>query len=108
MITIDLNEYGGKNYKVLSGVPLGREMRKHYKLNELDKKQDEVITFKIPDSVYSVNSSFFAGLFQASIKTLGESHFREKYLFDCNDIIRKNIEDGIFYATNTMDLLGGN
>lgn len=105
MKTIDLSKHQGRTYKVLSGVTLGEDVRKVLKLDSFDKN-DEKIIFSVPDSVYSLNSSFFAGLFQKSLRVLGERNFREKYQFKCNDTIRANIEDGIFYVLNTADLLG--
>lgn len=106
MIKFNLSQHNGKIYKVLSGVALGEEVRATYNLDTLDQdNQDEPVIFEIPDSVYSLNSSFFAGLFQKSLATLGEAGFRTKYVFHCNEIIRKNIEDGIFCVLNTTDLL---
>lgn len=106
MDIININEIKGRKFKVLSGVDLGKEAREFFNLDLLDS-QSNIVTFKIPDSVYSVNSSFFSGLFQKSIKTLGEKQFRIQYIFDCDDIIRLNIENGIFNIVNTLDLLGG-
>ena len=59
----------------------------------------------IDKNVYSFNSSCFLGLFGKSIRELGENKFREKYQFECTDLIRMNIEDGINDATNNVDTL---
>lgn len=106
MDIIKLNIINGITYKVLSGVDLGVSARKAFNLDLLDS-QGNIVTFRIPDEVYSVNSSFFSGMFQKSIKTLGEKVFRERYIFECDDIIKMNIENGISNIVNTMDLLGG-
>lgn len=105
MDRIDLSKCQGRTYKVLSGVDLGKNARQEYKLDVLDT-QDQVVTFSVPESVYSLNSSYFAGLFQKSLSVLGEHGFREKYKFECSEIIQANIEDGIFYVQNTKDPLG--
>ena len=106
MERVDISKYKGQKYKVLSGVDRGKEVRKELNLDGIDL-QSEKVYFTIPEDVYSLNCSFFSGLFQESLKKLGEKRFREKYQFECTDIIRKNIEDGIFYILNTKDLLGG-
>lgn len=105
MDRIDLSKHKGKTYRVLSGAELGKEVRKTLNIDLLDNKTN-IITFYIPNSVYSLNSSFFSGLFQKSIHDLGEKKFREHYKFECADIIKENIEDGIFYILNTLNLLG--
>lgn len=106
MDIIRLNIINGISYKVLSGVDLGVTARKTFNLDLLDS-QENIVTIQIPDEVYSVNSSFFSGMFQKSLKTLGEKVFRERYLFECDDIIKMNVENGISNIVNTMDLLGG-
>ena len=106
MDRIDLSKINGKKYKVLSGVELGEKARVEFNIDLLDKQKNEV-EFFIPDDVYSVNSSFFSGLFQKSIKALGVNEFKNRYTFTCDDIIRMNIDNGIFNIVNTLDLLGG-
>lgn len=99
-----MGNINGKKRRVLSGVDFGEETRKLLDLDSIDNT-DETVTFLIPDHVYSVNSSFFSGLFQISLKKFGEAKFREKYLFECDDIIRLNIEMGIFNIVSTLNLL---
>lgn len=106
MKSINLSVINGKQYKVLSGVELGGIAREFFKLDEEDNN-NEIVTIKIPDEVYSVNSSFFSGVFQKSIKKMGEEKFREKYVFECDEVIKLNIENGIFNIVKTIDLLGG-
>lgn len=102
---IDLSMYKGNRYKVLSGAEFGEAVRADNRLDDEDSHEG-VVTFYIPDNVYSLNSSFFSGLFQRSIRTLGESKFREKYKFSCSEVIQENIEDGIFNIVNTLNLMG--
>lgn len=107
MIELDISKYDGYRHKVLSGAEAGAAMREKYNLNQLDKEDYRIILI-IPDDVFSLNSSYFSGLFQKSLVTLGEAKFRDHYQFKCADIIRENIEDGILYILNTMNLLGDN
>lgn len=106
MDRLDIHDIYGKKYKVLSGRKLGEDARKYFNLDLLDTQRNEVV-FVIPEEVFSLNSSFFSGMFQKSLKLLGEEIFRQQYLFECDDIIRLNIENGIFNITGTSDLLGG-
>lgn len=103
MEKIELNKLI-QNMKVISGRDKGIELREKLKLDEKDKdkKQYNII---IGENVYSFNSSCFLGLFGKSIRELGEKNFREKYKFECTDLIRMNIEDGINDATNNVDTL---
>lgn len=101
----DISKYDGRKHKVLSGATPGNEMRALCKIDELDKMEEQA-RFIVPEDVFSLNSSYFSGLFQKSLKTLGEIKFRERYHFQCSEIIRENIEDGILYILNTINLLG--
>ena len=105
-MTIQLNRINDTQYRILSGVDLGKAARTFFDLERLDNLE-EVINVNIPDDVISVNSSFFSGLFQASILSLGEQKFREHYIFSCDEVIRMNVENGIFNIVKTADLLGG-
>ncbi len=103
---IVLNNINNTEYRILSGVELGEIARKQFDFDRLDNLE-ETIEIMIPDEVLSVNSSFFSGAFQKSIKILKIDKFRERYHFICDDIIRQNIENGIFNIEKTLDLLGG-
>lgn len=95
MITIDLKQYRIPNSKILSGRNFGMQVRKNMKLDEIDKIEEQV-TIIIPSDIWSLNSSYFIGLFEKSIHYLGEEKFRRKYLFQCsNNYILENIEQSI-------------
>ena len=104
MKEIDLSKLT-KNVKVISGRDRGIELREKLKIDEKDN-DEEIYEFKIAQDVYSFNSSCFLGLFSNSIKKLGEKRFREKYQFNCSDLIKMNIEDGIIDAVNKANPLG--
>lgn len=96
MRSVDLRKFKRTESRVFTGRPVGQSARKSLNLDEFDKN-DESIEIIIPDDTMSVNSSFFSGMFQKSLKMLGEEKFREKYIFKCNKkiIIDVNIEKNI-------------
>lgn len=104
MKKIDLSKLT-QNIKVISGRNRGINLREKLKIDEKDN-DEEIYEFEIAQNVYSFNSSCFLGLFSDSIKKLGEKKFREKYQFNCSDLIRMNIEDGIRDAVNKANPLG--
>lgn len=105
-MNIDLGNFIQANVKVLSGRDKGELARKQLKLDELDAQEIDKIEVKIPTKVWSMNSSFFLGCFGPSVRKLGESLFRNKYVFQCDEVILKNVEDGISRALKVADPLG--
>ena len=95
MITINLQQYRIPNSKILYGKDFGIQARRKLKLDEIDKAEEQV-TIIIPDDIWSLNSSYFIGMFEKSVLLLGEEKFRKKYLFQCsNNYILENINQGI-------------
>lgn len=90
---------------ILSGREKGEFLRKKINLDELEKDEEQIVIV-VPDSIVSFNSSYFLGLFTPSIvKLKTKSAFFEKYKFECDEYIRKDIEDGIEEALKTSNLL---
>jgi hypothetical protein len=90
----------------LSGRPKGQELRSRLKLKNEDESPAEVAVI-IPDSILTLNSSFFLGLFGESVRKLGEQRFKSKYKFSTNhDRVKRDIERGIMYAQETSNPLG--
>ncbi len=96
-MNINLNCHRSKDVIVFSGRPKGQALRQKLELNAFDKTPDTAVV-NVPDDVVSLNSSFFLGLFAESVKSLGEKQFRTKYIFECPDEIREDIDDGIQQA----------
>ena len=90
---IHLLNYTKPDVGVLAGRDRGEKARKEEGLDQLDRG-DSVVTVVIPDSVYSVNSSFFLGMFDKSIQLLGADDFRRRYVFVGPDAERTR-EEGI-------------
>ncbi len=105
MFTIDLKQYI-QNKKVLSGRDNGVNLRKRLEIDKIENENDE-IKIIIPQDVFALNSSYFLGWLGKSVRDLGKESFEKKYLFECNDIVKLNIEDGINDALNNIDVFGG-
>lgn len=106
MKTIDLNQCRKKDSKVLSGREIGVKWRKNFLLDNIDNSDKEVEII-VPDDLYSINISFFLGLFGDSIRALGAECFKKKYKFKCDAFLRKNIDKYIDKALRTSDILKG-
>jgi len=85
-----------RTQKVFVGREAGYACREFFKLDELDKVGTE-ITVTIPEEVYSVNSSFFLGMFGDSIRDLGKDRFHSQYHFVGKDISR-TLSSGMRHA----------
>jgi hypothetical protein len=104
-IIVDLANHRSKNSRVYSGRPRGRLVRKELKLDTLDK-DNSIYEFLIPLDTFSVNTSFFLGLFGESVRSLSENGFRSKYLFpNAKESILKNINSGIERALKEKSVL---
>lgn len=104
--TIDLTKNIPSTLKVLAGRENGKRMRISLGINEEDLKGDPVQVIVAKD-MFSLTSSYFLGLFGNSVRKLGEEGFRKKYVFECADTIRKNIEYGISDALKQSNVLDG-
>ena len=90
---------------ILSGREKGELLRNKLELDELEHDNDEII-IAIPESIVSFNSSYFLGLFTPSIKRYKtKEKFLEKYRFECDEYIFKDIEDGIAEALKKNNLI---
>ncbi|NJD03420.1 MAG: hypothetical protein FIA99_12695 [Ruminiclostridium sp.] len=103
-MVIDLNNYKVKDIKVLSGREKGEEVRRLTNLEEKEK-EEKLIEIIVPIDLYSINSSFFLGMFGPSIRKFKEEGFRNKFRFKCDEVILKNIDDGISRALKESDVL---
>lgn len=107
MIKINLHQYRTGTSKIFSGRDKGIEVRKEKNLDEIDKN-DEPVVVSIPKDTWTINSSFFGGLFEKSVIDLGKEKFLEKYTFIFDDgsvlssELRQNIDEGIHDALNEI------
>ena len=97
MDIIKLQAYRKPKSKMYSGRDHGIEVRNKLKLDEKDRDEKK----------YTINSSFFGGLFSDSVIFLGKEKFKEKYNFlgENGETLKKtlvnDIEEGIYDAINS-------
>lgn len=90
---------------ILSGRDKGEMLREKLNLEQLEQDNEEVVII-VPESIVSFNSSYFLGLFTPSIKKYrSREKFLEKYKFECDEYIGKDIEDGITEALKSNNLI---
>ena len=87
---INLGKFGGP---VFVGRANGAAVRERLKLDSLDTS-DEPVRVSIPEGTYSVNSSFFLGMFGPSISHFGSRDaFLVHYNFQAPEHVRNSLED---------------
>lgn len=92
-----------KDFIVLSGRDLGDNIRKKFKLDELDK-DNEIYEVSFPKNIISISTSFFLAVFGKSVRNCGsKENFEKKYVFNVNSSLKSNINDGITDALNNVD-----
>jgi hypothetical protein len=101
---IELAKYTDRDAGVLAGRGRGEAVRKAEKLSEIDSDAAARVEVVIPEHVFSVNSSFFLGMFTLSIRRLGPDEFRRRYLFSGPNA-KAIVEDGIRKAMLTASPL---
>jgi hypothetical protein len=102
---IDLGEArSSQEAKVFSGRQRGKHWRRVFGLDHLDR-QPGTIVVKIPRDVFSVNMSFFLGLFGESVRGLTREGFEAKYQFDCDPVLLPSIRQGVERALKESSAL---
>jgi hypothetical protein len=66
--------------KIFSGRPRGEEVRRKAKVETLEGS-DGIIAVKIPEDTFTLNLSFFLGLFAESVAQRGRPWFEKHYSF---------------------------
>ena len=94
-VVVDFKKLGGPVY---SGRSKGELARIKFKLDEVDKAQAKVIV-RIPESAYSVTSSFYLALFGKSILHAGSREaFLSRYDFQVPKVFLDTFETCISRA----------
>jgi hypothetical protein len=89
---IDLANFGGPVY---TGRPRGVAARKKLKLDGVPKA-GEVVEVTIPDSTYTMTSSYFLGLFGPSVRLCGsKGAFLTMFNFSGPDRVLARLDDWV-------------
>ena len=94
---VDLAAFRTSGVRVFAGRDRGRKVREAAALDKLDRETINV-RVSVPQDVFSVNTSFFLGMFGKSIRELGEDKFREKYEFvgkPIDEVVDEGIEEAL-------------
>lgn len=67
--------------KIFSGRPRGEEVRRKANVDSLEKLDDVCIAVKIPEDTFTLNLSFFLGLFAQTVAEKGKTWFERHYSF---------------------------
>lgn len=90
---ITVIDFAGLGGPVYVGRPKGELTRRKYNLDAIDQNISAKVVVKVPESTYSINSSYFLGLFGPSIRALGNRDaFFKKYNFQAPDRFIERIE----------------
>jgi hypothetical protein len=100
---IDLATFNSSGVRVYAGRDRGEAARRDARLADADAAGEAIVVL-IPEDVFSINSSFFLGMFGDSIRLLGEDGFRRQYTF-VGPGIDLVLEDGIREALRTSSPL---
>lgn len=104
-LIVNLGSYSDKNIGILAGRERGATVRKAVGLDEADVSGRRV-RIVIPAEIYSVNSSFFLGMFETSILTLGADEFIRRYEFvgvDANSTRDEGIRTALLARSPLID-----
>ena len=100
-VVIDFSRIEGPVY---TGRPRGEGLRKKYGLDEIDTSPTSVDVL-IPESTYSLSSSFFLGMFGESVVRAGtRDRFFQKYHFSASPIVSTVIESCVSRALQEKGL----
>jgi hypothetical protein len=100
-------DFAAFNSRVLVGRPRGEAAREKYDLDSIDKEGRQV-EVTIPNNIYSVNSSFFLGLFGKSIVTAGSREtFFGRYHFSSSNELKERFEGYVSRALQEKGLFDG-
>lgn len=93
MVTLDIGGHLTPGVGLLAGRDRGKAVRAKAALDRLDGGSEPVRVI-FPNFVYSINSSFFLGLFELSIDALGEDGFLKQYEF-VGDLAQQACKDAL-------------
>lgn len=99
-VKIDLDNYRSGGSQVFAGRDRGQKVREAAHLDEIDRDPGIEVDVIVPDDIFSINSSFFLGMFGPSIRAMGGDAFRRRFHFVGEDL-KEIVESGIREAEST-------
>lgn len=95
MVEINIARLTRNEVRNLAGHERGLEARALFNLDELDREKDPVRVV-VPGDVYALTTSFFQGMFSASVRAFGTREaFLGHYRFDASTAVLLQIDRGI-------------
>ncbi len=105
---LKISDFRSQGAKIFTGRNKGMEARERLALGKADE-EDGIVNILIPSDTWGINPSFFGGMFEGSIKKLGDQ-FTQKYKFfytnknEINESLKKDIEDNINYVIRNISV----
>ena len=101
---IDFSKLGGP---VFTGRDRGEDTRRQLKLDSVSGDDDVQVV--IPETVYTVTSSYFLGLLGKSIRDMGLEGFQRVFKFRAPDFLKSRVDEWSMRAVRERrDLFRGN
>ncbi len=98
---IDFRDITGPVY---TGRSRGESLRKEFNLDGIDST-DTIVDIEIPESTYTISSSFFLGLFGPSvIKAGSKDKFFSRYHFSSAPFLKEVIDSYVLRALQSRNL----
>ncbi|MBR7793720.1 DUF4325 domain-containing protein [Undibacterium sp. FT147W] len=97
-------DFGTLEGPVFTGRPRGEQLRVKLHVDSYDEQNVEV-EVNIPDSTYSISSSFILGLFGKSVVKAGSKDaFYNKFHFNTNELFHEVIDSCVSRALQDKDI----
>ncbi|MBJ9731111.1 MULTISPECIES: hypothetical protein [Burkholderia] len=97
-------DFGALQGPVFTGRPRGEQLRRELHVDDMDRA-DAVVEVNIPESTYSISSSFILGLFGRSVVRLGSREaFYDKYHFNASTLFRDVVDACVARALQKKSL----
>jgi hypothetical protein len=101
-VIIDFATLGGP---VFTGRPRGEKLREVLPVEDYDGDTDISVEVKIPETTYSISSSFVLGLFGKSVVRAGSKQaFYNKYHFNTNELFQGVVDSCVTRALQDKSL----
>lgn len=106
MNSVNIAMYKDSGARIFTDRDIGVRARKELELDRLEKSGQ--ITVLLPEDTWGVNPSFFGGMFESSIKNMGDK-FWQNYIFqylnggELNSSLKENIDNDYDYVVRGLN-----